>query len=528
MLLYKYIIKLKDIEKLISFSDNEKYKKDFLGIKKNIRSGFTVIIFLNIIGNLVALVFLLNIELKYFSFESLTFQGLVVLSALNLLVNFYICNKYIYYSGNYLEDGILGNILPTYSQYLKKNKRLITDFTANFKGYFLNIDNFSWRLLEVVVVFSSILLLNKSKYSGLLLLLILSVFILIFLGKKWTETFQAIFEKHKKGEEVPRKLLSERVFYPTIYNSFVHLVPTLGIAVFGLLGLSYQLAVVTLLSNISSFFWSFINKLQSFRIAKESLVEMNEILEKLQDKYVINNRSFHQACKNCIPSEEVKKKSQQNKSLVLKSFVPKPMTNQKQQFKREFTYEFKPGTYQINGINGVGKTTFLSSLSLPENELVEIPKGEVALAGELFYNPEDELSEHRNKFYYLGGSSSQSDIKDIDTELFEKYDGISRIINSILTQDKEKYSEGEKAVLLICNAYQKIQRGDKTRLVIIDEILSRIYNGADIPVREEVIDLVSKMRELNEDLILIVVDHTTKISGFKQLYLKESEITSEV
>ncbi len=223
----------------------------------------------------------------------------------------------------------------------------------------------------------------------------------------------------------------------------------------------------------------------------------------------------------CRPSTQVLQKSLENKSFVIKDFVPMSITNGESPT-HIFNFEFKPGIYQLNGVNGVGKTTFLESLTLPESVRIEYSRGELAFQGQPFFDKAQDIGSHRMKYIYIGTNATQVESNGQNTNLFSSFPNIQSFLKESKLENHEKHSEGEKSVLLICDAFQKALTNG-VKLVFIDEAISRIYDSEGLPLRTEVIALIQEL-SIKNDIVVIVVDHMTKLSYATQLHMSKTAI----
>jgi predicted ATPase len=259
-------------------------------------------------------------------------------------------------------------------------------------------------------------------------------------------------------------------------------------------------------------------------LTKKFLTNLNRELEKVSEKYVINNAGYKTQTKNSRPRRETLQKSKELKGLVLNNFIPMKVTNLRE-ITHSFTYSFTPGLYQIQGLNGIGKTTLLQTLALPEGSPVEYAKGEAALNGEPFYNEKESIEEHRDRIFYISAKSPQKNPDDLDEKHLTRYATINQVIEATKQREHKIQSEGEAGLINICWAIQKIMNGNKGMyLLCIDEILSRMYNDNRYPLRDEIKMLLGDIATEGKCIIL-VVDHMTLHEKAIQLKMSTKSIS---
>ena len=123
---------------------------------------------------------------------------------------------------------------------------------------------------------------------------------------------------------------------------------------------------------------------------------------------------------------------------------------------------------------------------------------------------------------YLGKNSELAGTAEACSIDVSSYPTLSTFMTTLAKESREVFSDGERAILLILRNLSYLQDG---KILIIDELLSRIYEDAETPLRSEVSNLI-KIKSHEHNSITIVVDHAIKIPEAVQLKMtKPANIT---
>ncbi len=436
-------------------------------------------------------------------------------------------NYNIYLASQLITDGFLTKQFAIFSKPLQqKDIEVLSNFKTYFQNYFFKFTNLVINLVYIVcpiVTISQSSQPDREKFI-FTIIFILMIIAMIFGGFLWIRTSGKLRKSIEESDIISKLLTLQRVLIPAIYNvstTYFSIILVSIVARFELTGFYIQLMIF--ISSIS-FGWILVSTIEELGYAKKNLIKLTRRLSEIEEKYVINNRSYTSLCKLCEPDNDLIKKSKQNNSLILKDFIPMSITNDENN-SHIYSYEFLPGLYQLNGLNGIGKTTLLRSLTLPEGVLIEKSKGEVAFQGKAFFEETDGIFGHRKKFKYVGSSSLQDDVHNLNLELFYEFSALKSALENFQEENHISHSEGEKGVVSIATVYQECLNGVNEKILLIDETLSRIYGRKDQPLRQEVISLISKMIEIDDELIIIVVDHMTEVESAKQLHITKHHIS---
>lgn len=382
----KYFVTFSDLEKLVSYSDDKNLRllltNSLYTIKKYfLRSQLTYFIL-----QLTVAILILDVGYKTFSSTQFILLGLflVVIRIYNSMIS----NIKVYYTSGMISRGVLNTWLSKISIFFsEKEKKLLNEFSSTFPSYFFNLDILLKSILDFSVLIISVILaktLIQYKIIGLLLILII-IPTMIIAGKKWRKTARKITRDYLNLKKTNDTLLRNRGLYPTIFNTLSHTLLPLTIILLTKEGINPLIPQATLLASVADYSWRIVNISHEFDITKRVLTKINQRLNATSKKYIINEMGYLKLCKLNEPSENILIQSKSNNSLIVKDFIPMAITNKKR-VSHKYNFEFMPGVYQLNGTNGIGKTTFLESLTLPQEVKVEYSKGEVALNGKAFFD----------------------------------------------------------------------------------------------------------------------------------------------
>ena len=469
------------------------------------------------------------LDISYGFIPSWLYLPLLFFALLNCFIFSIIENLNIFNTSYTYELKIQSKILAELIKYLdKSDKRVVNDYQEGFNKYHFNLFNVGTEFIGFFVLFCTAVLSNTPIEFKVVVILIIGilVFAILVIGKYWVHIARKCYKTIVSGSELSGKRLTQRVLIPAVFNLTSSFIFPVALILLSKLSMNTLIVQVALLGGMISFGWSLISNIEKFNIAKEKLTFILSRMNQIQERYVINKYGFAKLCARTKPSSEILKLSKKNKSLVLDNFIPMSYSNSEQSEPSHcYSYEFAPGLYQLNGLNGVGKTTLLKSLTLPEGVLVELSSGGVAFCGKPFFNCGESLIEHREEFRYIGADSIQSDVNRLMIDLFGEFPLIREFIQKSTVSANEVQSEGEKGVISIATVYQDCMNGINEGLIFIDEILSRIYGKSDFPLRQEIVRMLSDMLKIDDNLIIVIVDHVTHVDSAVQLKLEKKQIT---
>ena len=471
------------------------------------------------------LVYFLFLISSYFAYYDNRYLIVLIILFFIFILTSYILNFYSYY--------------PTASLYIK----LFPEFSNNLINYLTKENSYKLQNISSLLSgYAGIVTKVLSKLStNLIFLIVISrelpnpIFYILFIiflfsiflvsGRTFFKSYKRISDSILKNEPVNKWTLFLRLSLPSVSNSGLLFQLALPIVVLSLkMELDYYVFnVLTSTLSIALAMWSITEDIQRIKLGKTYMNDVIQALEEASKKYIINSSCYSKLCKKCIPTSTLINRSSKNRSLILQSFEPMIITNS-DRINHSFTYEFLCGKmYQINGINGIGKTTLVQSLCLPKGIKVEYSKGEVAFKGKPFFNLDSSLIMHRSRFVYVGAESLQDDYKLIDKTLFKNSKLISKIIKSIEDNDKEKLSEGERAIVKVAVTLTNIIKAkNKPEILVLDEIISRIYNEEEFKLRSEFVNLIEEYTK-KYGIITFIIDHMSKVKSAEQIYMKENK-----
>lgn len=519
----KYIIDKKDVLKILSHSDDEKLKDMAEYSLNRISKTNRYFIFLFIIYSILMGTLILDIGYKYLSTPQQV--GIVIGLICVHLIESILTNRDIYYESGLISVGILNNWFAEISKYFsQKEIKVQNTFALTFKAYHYNVTEIIRSAIDSILIITTIIL---SVVNANLKILAMGIIVIVLTtmaitGKKWRSTAREVHNNYLKNKRTTGKTLRARYMFPSVYNLLSSTIIPVCVILLTKNNINQLIPQTALLIALANFAWSMMEISHNFEISKTNLNKINASLNRITKRYILNNAGYKKLCKLCFPNTNTLKRSKNNNSLVVKNYIPMAITN-KSKVSHIYNFEFKPKVYQLNGTNGIGKTTFLESLTLPQGVRVEYSKGEVALNGEPFFDENLNLESHRKKYIYIGSDAKSPNLEQVDLKIFSEYKLITTFLKNLAYENKNKFSEGEKAIVSICHAYQEaINNGMK--LIFIDESISRIYNDKTTPLRKEVIKLIYSL-ENTKNTIVIVVDHMTKLESATQLKMQKKLIT---
>lgn len=498
------------------FFENNRLKKIFstiLGIQSLIAHG--------IMGFLI-----LNISQKFIILNSINISVILIVLTVNEVIRSYILNKHFFFL---LDSFNLEITLPLVEKliaiYPKEKRSELLEFQDVYKSYqkvtYTVVDDGIPLLINFIIL--TILVYIHPNYYFMLVGLILLFIILAYSGYKFSIAYARYYLLKKKNETVDKKTMNERTWYPLAYNYVNTLLLPISVILFLSFNVIQLVPFITYTISTLSFVWAIFKNLDSIFLANSIVNRISNELEEISSRYIFNTKTYTKQTYITHPSNKILLKSKKDHSLIVKDFIPMYPSNSNKP-SHIYNFEFKPGMYQLNGHNGVGKTTFLKSLTLPKNYQTEYSTGEVALNGSPLFERDISLVKYRNRFKYIGHISEIPDFNKIKVKDLSGYPLIQNIILQIQKEKHATLSEGEQALVSLSKYYIDLKKGITHNILIIDEVFSRIYNGKENRVRDQAIQLLKDMRKLNRDLIVLIVDHMTKVTGAKQLQFSKKEI----
>lgn len=522
-------VQLSDLQKLFEFVDDSKLKAKFSELSPQIRAGYKRLIFLKIVINLVYILLTLDISYSLFQ-ESGIYFSVIIFYFLNKVLGSFDANIF-YFKGEIITQSLLLKVYSRASDiFPNKEKILITRFAEVVSSYFFSLASFISNAITIVSIFVMILLgKGDSTIKLILCLFILFLMIVIsFAGKMFINNnikLGELFASEEDIEKVGKPIIRKRIVLPLAFN----ILNTGMFPIALLIATKYQYTAFILplafTVNVGEYLWTSMNQIENLVRAKFYLMQILVVFRDLERKYVINDRSFRKVCDYCKPGKDVLESSKVKKSLTLHNYNPIKYSKSKY-FQRRYSFDFFPGIYQINGINGIGKSILLKSLAVPSLLLHHISEGEVALNGKEFFDKAGGLIAHRKRAIYVGNDSKQEKTIDIDLRYFVGYPEIVNALNRIKKEKHIVQSDGEKAIVIISNTICQILKNDsKERIIVLDEALSKICNNKESKLRDEITILLQRIVKKYANTIVFVVDHHFSFPGATQLRIDKTGIS---
>ncbi len=521
-MIYKLIPTKQEFERLFSYSDDYDPSNSF------INDLYSKGVFWMIAYSIITVGSLLFITLTIYN--PIPNQSVLFIIVATLwLFSSYQINKYSFHNG----EGIILNLLTNFSKQISdylpnKEKSVLNSLSASLGTFTLTVSN-SFSTLINLVVFSVALFFILTESLTIWIAIVITTLtlytIITVVGYQFSKSLKSVSNSLIADSKINQNQLNKRLIIPAVFNLSPLFTPLFLLILRTERFNPLAVLMVTTLLSYTHVYWKMLENTSKVVIGKRNLVEITESLEKISRKYVINNAGFKKLSALCKPSKTTLTQSAKNRSFIIKNFVPMQYEN-RQQITHIFDHEFLCAKmYQINGLNGVGKTTLLQSISLPEGIRVQFSKGELAYKGALFFDKSIDLKSHRKGIVYIGGESQQEKYKKINRLLFRKYPAISQTVDEIFRQKKEKLSEGEKAIVNLLVAISAVNK-DRARLklLILDEVVSRIYEDEEVKTRTEFINIVN-MWTKKLDIVTIVIDHMSRVEGAQQLFMRRNGVT---
>ena len=432
-------------------------------------------------------------------------------------------NKFIYLSGDELRIDKINLVKESLYKYFNpEQSKTFTETIGNLSRYFFKLNNCIENFYRFIVIIAASLYANTTMNLKLAIFLITtaSMIFLVFSGMIYNKSAFNIYEKLLEHKKYSKKDQINRVVFPGTLNVLNEVIFPLIIVILAAYGFNGIIPQMAILIGTMSFGWELVNYFEQFYYAKTNLGKSNSFLETLTKNNVINQAGFVAQTQLVTTTDQLLDQSRQNKSLILKDFIPKYLTNGIST-DRKFNIELKPGLYQLTGINGVGKTTLLESITLTEEELVELSYGQAVFNGGPLFDPKSTLKNHRQKYRYIGRYSSEFVLDADIVGYFKKYKHIHNFLKKLQNNPKSKYSEGEKAIVAICHTLFHI---NESSVIVIDELISRVYEDPFTPLRSDILKIIDHFAHSNGHLVFIV-DHVLKIHEAGQIKLTANRIS---
>jgi ABC-type cobalamin/Fe3+-siderophores transport system ATPase subunit len=517
-LLQTILVKPSDLITLFSYSDKintAEITAFILGCFRSLKIGILLYIIISVllVYALTIAPFVLSDTNAYLSL----IICLLILLIVRILHSSYI-NRYINYPFSRLVIDKLNSFRKEYERYFdKKNTTDFNELYSNLGGYGFSLYNICGEFLDILVVIISVLVISAPIIDKTLILSFATLITIAIgmAGYFYSKSALLIREKMVNHEEPDAMNLRIRVWTPGVSNLILNFIIPVIVLFLTIYQNNRLIPQMVILSSIAAFSWGIVENIQKFIVANRSLQLLNKHFRDLENNYVVNQKSFERMSELCKPNEETMKKSK--KSLVLKDFHLK--YTRKDKYKdRRLNFTFESGIYQLHGTNGMGKSTFLESISLSKESKVEFCSGEAALDQFPLYDSTLRLKEHWNKVRYIGKNTEIADLKELKLEDYKKYPFLYAHFVELLKEEKEKYSDGEKAITLIAKGLQEISEIESTTVLILDEMISRIYEDNALALRSEIINLIKDFAK-KHSVIVIIVDHVIRIEEARHVYL---------
>lgn len=334
------------------------------------------------IGTSITIILIANSQIS--STETVIAIGIATL--ISSLIHSYIFNRYVTYPSNII---VLDYILRLQDQY----KNIFTDqirttFSEAYSTLYTYVIDINSSITTIIAFFTTLITVVALPYDqsvkfGVTVFFIVTACFISQAGKHFIRSTTRVSAKLTKHQTAQPKDVAIRTAFPAIQNSLFSIISFIGI----LLAMSnYRLLIIPLysISSFATVYWTMLTAYETFYKAKASLAKLNQFFDEISDEAIFNKKTYVAFCNKCTVAKSTLSKSKRNHSLVLEDFMPMAYTNLVSS-DRKFTYEFTPGMYQLIGPNGIGKTTLLESLSLTNDQLVEISSGNAAINGEALF-----------------------------------------------------------------------------------------------------------------------------------------------
>lgn len=400
-------------------------------------------------------------------------------------------------------------------------------FPVEFNKFYSVMQNY-WFQLSVIqgnfvfIIFTFMMLIFADVSSSVKIYFMLLAFMLIviitILGYLFANASMSLYLANTKANDTRDRDVAARVGSPLAFNLAKNTIIPIAVLVTASSSLHPVVPFLVFLGSFITYSWVLVMDISDFAISKRNLRFINSQFDELTSKYVLNNDGFKRQCGLCESYDELDQRSRENSSLILERFVSMSVTDGHDS-DRNISYEFMPGLYQLNGSNGVGKTTFLQAITQPSERLTEYCSGYASLQGSSLFCSSEDLNGHRKKFVYLGRNT---DISQLDFDLNGNDCGIEEFVNlneyfmKLKGRYPESFSEGERAIYLIVTNLSHLSMRP---IVVIDELLSRVYEDDDLKLRSELIGAIKKATSKSNSIV-IVVDHSVRLVEAKQVRMR--------
>lgn len=445
--------------------------------------------------------------------------GIFIGMTLFEIIHSYIVNRFLFYR----DEAFIVQIAPRMHELLaKKNlsSELVKSFsfvTSQLNAHHLGQSRLVRDIGDAITFLTISLVVFVSGRSQIWILVLLAYLIVLCTSAVVFRSVASRIFKALKTNSIPNRVaLAARIAIPSISNIGSHVLFRFLIP-YAILSSQYELQlVIALLFNLLGTLWSSVSFIVMTKEASKEVIKMKEMLVTLEQKYIINNNGYWRQRQLCKPKRAVAAEG-----LVLKKFKPIDSAGVT---RHVYTYTFNPGVYQLNGVNGVGKTTLLKAITIPENYATMYSGGSISFGGSCVYQSQT-LHEHRDKFVYIGHLSPVPPVKLLPKSDAKKYPLIAELHKNVSARTSGGLSEGEQNVILTYEYFSSaIANG--VNVIAVDEALSRIYNGKDKPLRNEVMRFIADKTKQAAELVVIIVDHQTKVSKATQLLMTKTEIST--
>lgn len=522
-----FIIKTKDVLTLIEILEDNRVKNFLVDIWKRNKIVNAVLIFLHIVNYVVLGILILNISINFFVVDNTRLLQIFLFLLIVEVTRSYVINRFLYWDlGVFRWEVITPIIEKTLKIYPKDKRTTVIDLQSTFYDYYLHLFTMRENGLPILINFIFLIVLSilTGKYKYIIVIALISSVILIIAGYQFSLSIVELNKNMRNNEPISLSTKVKRVWLPIFTNIPGSLIIPFTLIVFIY---NHQLAIIPYISFLGtyvSYFWSTAKNLYTLIITRKNFYEVLSTITSLKDRYIFNNETFQLQRKFNTPTIKTLERSRKNNSLIIKNLIPMYPSNSYNP-SHIYNFEFKPGIYQLHGKNGIGKTTLLKTLSLPINYQTEYSAGEIAINGIPLFETGQTLENFRDTVKYIGHISEVLHIHKNDIKYLKKYKLIYKLLNQIHKENHKQLSEGEQAVSAISQYYIDIKKGVTHKLLIIDEVFSRIYNGKDNPLRDETLELLAEITNLSKNLIILIVDHMTNINCAKHLKIDKKSIT---
>jgi len=432
----------------------------------------------------------------------------------------YVQNKYLFMADDLLAIQVIPQIITTLRSkgFSSEIIQPFTFSTSILAGYYLKLVNIVNSILDIIIVIALMALLAVTGKGAIIVpFFIVYILVMVIAGYFFRINMKSIADAIINKRKVSNSAIAVRIFSPFVSNAGQNVIVRYMVP-YAIISQHYEwlLLLFTVFGRASTLWES----LYQFERLSEASTEMQRALTmaiEVSDMHIVNNCGYLKQKRKCSSS-----KKNSFSGIYLDKFAP-ILHKQKHALQHTYTFNFYPGVYQLMGANGVGKTTLLKALTLPDNYLTSFSSGKVSFDGMPFYT-ENNLKQHRVRSVYIGHLSLVPAIRLLEAEEARKYPLIAELHEHVRERNPNSpLSEGEQNVILIYH-YFSVAAAIGARLVAVDEALSRIYDGKDKPLRTEVMRFICDMTKNNAKLVTIIVDHQTQMKRAIKLLMTRTEI----